>query len=286
MKLSVMYRGPLTSCNYSCGYCPFAKRQESEARLLKDQQSLTRFKEWIQTQSTHQWKILFTPWGEALVRAWYREAIVQLSHCPQVESVAVQTNLSGGLDWVERCDPQRVSFWATYHPSETTREAFVARVLRLHGLGVTLSVGVVGVAGALDEIHQLRQALPAAIYLWVNAQQPRPRPYTTKELEQFTAIDPHFPLTVRRTASRDRYCPTGETSFTVDGDGAMRRCHFVDEVIGHIHDSDWEAALRPRHCPNQFCHCFLGKAQLESETLGPLFGESLLTRNMPANIRK
>ncbi len=69
MKLSVMYRGPLTSCNYSCGYCPFAKRQESEAWLLKDQQSLIRFTEWIQSQSAHRWKILFTPWGEALVRA-------------------------------------------------------------------------------------------------------------------------------------------------------------------------------------------------------------------------
>ncbi len=162
----------------------------------------------------------------------------------------------------------------------------MARVLRLSGQGIPISVGVVGVAGALDEIRQLRQALPFDIYLWINAQQPRPRPYSCEELEQFTAIDPHFPLTVRRTHSRDRYCPSGETSFTFDGDGAMRRCHFVDEVIGRIHDSDWEAALRPRHCPNQFCHCFLGKAQLESETFGPLFGESLLTRNMSANIHE
>ena len=29
MNLSILYRGPLSSCNYACGYCPFAKRRAS-----------------------------------------------------------------------------------------------------------------------------------------------------------------------------------------------------------------------------------------------------------------
>ena len=66
--------------------------------------------------------------------------------------------------------------------------------------------------------------------------------------------------------------------FTVDGEGDMRRCHFVDEVIGNIHDPDWEQALQPRRCPNQFCDCFLGKAQLQADTLAPFFGATLLER--------
>jgi len=278
MKLSVMYRGPLTSCNYQCDYCPFSKRQESEAQLQRDQVSLARFTDWIQTQSNHQWKILFTPWGEALVRAWYREAIIQLGACPHVESVSIQTNLSCGLDWVERCDTRRVSFWATFHPTETTRDAFVSRVLRLSDRGFAISVGVVGIADHLSEIQQLRQSLPSEIYLWINAQQPRPRPYTQQELDEFTSIDPQFPLTVRRIRSRDRYCPAGETSLTIDGEGAIRRCHFVDDNIGNIYAPDWEMALRSRPCPNLFCDCFLGKAQLESTALLPFFGDGLFTR--------
>ena len=31
--LSILYRGPLRSCNYACGYCPFAK-QEAEPSVL------------------------------------------------------------------------------------------------------------------------------------------------------------------------------------------------------------------------------------------------------------
>ncbi|MEN8446791.1 MAG: radical SAM protein, partial [Cyanobacteria bacterium J06555_13] len=29
MNLSILYRGPLLSCNYGCEYCPFAKRQQT-----------------------------------------------------------------------------------------------------------------------------------------------------------------------------------------------------------------------------------------------------------------
>ena len=29
MNLSILYRGPLSSCNYGCEYCPFAKHRET-----------------------------------------------------------------------------------------------------------------------------------------------------------------------------------------------------------------------------------------------------------------
>ncbi len=32
MILPVLYRSPLTSCNYGCGYFPFANRTDSDAR--------------------------------------------------------------------------------------------------------------------------------------------------------------------------------------------------------------------------------------------------------------
>lgn len=278
MHYSVMYRGLLSSCNYACGYCPFAMRKESADRLREDRRSLASFADWIAGLPQHAWKILFTPWGEALVRPAYRRAVERLSHLRHVETVAVQTNLSCGLEWIDRCDPRKLVLWATYHPTEVQRAAFVRKVLALRERGVELSAGMVGAVAHLEEAETLRRELPEDVYLWINAQQPRPRPYTPQEEDRFRRVDPHFDLSLKRQPSLGRSCPSGETSFTVDGRGDLRRCHFVDEVIGSIHSPDWEAALRPRLCPRRFCDCFLGKAQLQADPLRAVFGGRGLVR--------
>ncbi len=278
MNLSVLYRGDLSSCNYACSYCPFAKRTETAAQQQRDRESLARFRAWLAEQTEHRWKLLITPWGEALTRPWYRRTIAQLTHWPHLDTVAIQTNLSCGLAWIEECEASKLAFWATYHPSQTTRAKFLAKVVRLHARGIRLSVGMVGLAGDLAEMRRMRAALPAEIYLWINPQTPRPRPYTAEELAGLEEIDPLFSLTSRRQPSLGKMCQAGEVSFTVDGAGQMRRCHFVEQVIGNIHDPDWAQALQPRACPRRFCDCFLGKAQLQAEALAPHFGASLLER--------
>jgi len=283
MNLSLLYRGPLTSCNYACGYCPFAKRAESKARLAHDQSSLWRFIDWLRAESTHRWRILFTPWGEALVRTWYREAIAELTHVPHVDSAAVQTNLSCGLDWLSDCRSDRLSFWATYHPTEVDRPAFLLKVEAVRNSGATISVGAVGVPEFAEEISSLRRELPPEIYLWINAQQPRRRAYTADEVSFFSAIDPLFELTASRHRSFEEPCRTGEQVFTVDGEGAMRRCHFVEEIIGNIYEPGWEDALRPRTCPNRFCNCYLGLAHLKPLALERVFGEGAIGRVLPVH---
>lgn len=110
------------------------------------------------------------------------------------------------------------------------------------------------------------------------SRQPRPRPYSPAELEFLASIDPYFTLTSRPQQTLSRPYGTGETSFTVDGDGQMRRCHIVDEIIGNIHDPSWISSLTPRVCPNRSCHCFLGLSHLDSFELNRLFGRYLLGR--------
>ena len=281
MNLSVLYRGPLSSCNYGCQYCPFAKRTETKAQLLRDRQGLSQFVEWLGRQPACRWRVLFTPWGEALTRPWYRRAVAELTRMPHVESVAVQTNLSCGLRWMSDCRLERLAVWATYHPSQTARQSFLDKIERLRTLGVRVSAGMVGLPEFLEEIQTMRRLLPRDVYLWINAQQPRPRPYTAEEGIAFKRIDPRFDLTSRRLPSLGMDCRTGEVAFTVDGAGDMRRCHFVEEVIGNIHDPRWEQALRPRRCPKRFCDCFLGKAQLRANSLAHFFGDSLLERLPP-----
>ena len=43
MNLTILYRGPLSSCNYSCNYCPFAKTKNTKAELAADTEKLNRF---------------------------------------------------------------------------------------------------------------------------------------------------------------------------------------------------------------------------------------------------
>lgn len=278
MNLAILYRGLLASCNYDCSYCPFAKRTDSRAQLGRDRQGLARFVNWLLCQPQHRWKVLFTPWGEALVRPWYRQAVVALTRLEHVDSVAVQTNLSGDIDWLGECRVGRLALWASYHPTEASAEDFRGKVERLHARGVRLCVGMVGVPEFLDDIVDMRRRLPVDVYLWINAQQPRVRPYTPSEFAVLRAVDPLFAVTASRQPSLGRDCRAGEFSFTVDETGAMRRCHFVDDVIGNIHDAAWEEALRPRNCPQRFCDCFLGKAQLQADSLGAFFGDTLLER--------
>jgi hypothetical protein len=278
MKYYVLYRGPLSSCNYACGYCPFAKHHETHTELEGDRQSLQRFISWLADQRQCRFGVLFTPWGEALIRRWYQQALITLTHLPHVDRAAIQTNLSCGLEWVRECELTSLALWATFHPTEVSRERFVAKVRELYGLGVRLSVGVVGLHEHFSEIAALRAVLPGDVYLWINAFKRVPDYYSDREVRWLTDLDPLFPINNERHASRGEPCAAGETAFSVDGAGTMRRCHFVAEPIGSIHAPDWEDSLRPRLCPNTSCECHIGYVHMERLRQDRVYGEGLLER--------
>jgi MoaA/NifB/PqqE/SkfB family radical SAM enzyme len=278
MNLSILYRGPLSSCNYACTYCPFAKRTESTGELAHDQRCLARFVDWVGGRCGDTIGVLFTPWGEALVRRWYQDALAALTHLPQVRKAAIQTNLSCRLDWVERCDTAKLALWCTFHPTETTRERFVAKCRELLDRGVRFSVGVVGLHEHLGEIETLRRELPADVYLWVNAYKREPSYYTDAMIDELTRIDPLFPLNNQYHASRGASCRAGSSVISVDGDGTIRRCHFIREPIGNIFDANFEACLAERPCANETCGCHIGYVHLDHLRLYDRFGDGLLER--------
>ncbi|WP_165220156.1 STM4011 family radical SAM protein [Aquisphaera insulae] len=278
MSLSILYRGPLSSCNYACGYCPFAKRRESHAGLAADREALARFVGWVESRAGDHFSVLFTPWGEALTRRWYRDAIVRLTNLAHIERAAIQTNLSGRLDWVARCDASKVAIWATYHPGEVTRSAFLDRCRQLTRLGIRHSVGVVGLKEHLGEIEALRRELPADVYLWVNAYKREPDYYPEDAIRFLEAIDPLFPVNNRRHPSLGRSCRTGHSVIAVDGAGTIRRCHFVPDEIGNIYEPGFESALLERPCPASTCSCHIGYVHLDHLGLAGVFGQGILER--------
>ncbi|MFG1665248.1 STM4011 family radical SAM protein [Streptomyces sp. Y7] len=275
MDLTVLYRGPLASCDYDCPYCPFAKRRDSTAQLRADRSALERFARWA-ADSDDQLSLLFTPWGEGLVRSWYRRTLAELSHLPHIRRVAIQTNLSCRTDWLADADPETLALWCTYHPGQTPYDRFLAKCRDLGDRGIRFSVGVVGLPEHLEAARRLRAELPEHVYLWINAAEGHS--YQDAEADDWTALDPLFPYSRHPHASAGLPCRTGESVISVDGDGTVRRCHFVRAELGNLYDGSYRTALRPRPCPLQVCDCHIGYVHLETLPLYDVFAGGVLER--------
>jgi MoaA/NifB/PqqE/SkfB family radical SAM enzyme len=235
VKLDILYRGPLASCNYGCEYCPFAKRKDSRAQLATDRAAWLRFVDWVVAQPPDdQLGVLVTPWGEALIRRWYQDGLAELSHLPQITRAAAQTNLSGSLDWLVAANPERLALWCTYHPEWTALDEFLAQCRRLDAAGVRYSVGVVGQREHHAAALAVRAALPPETYVWINAV--KAVAYSADEIVAWEAIDPLFRINLARWPSHGAACGAGERAITVDGDGTMRRCHFISTPIGNLYE--------------------------------------------------
>jgi len=277
-RLNILYRGPLSSCNYRCHYCPFAKRRESAAELRHDKTCLQRFENWVENYDTKTLGVLLTPWGEALTRSWYRDSMIRMSHLPHVQRVAVQTNLSNRLDWLSDANRASIALWCTYHPDEVSRSEFVSQCQQLDELGIRHSVGVVGLKEHQEEIEALRDELSSETYLWINAFKRDPEYYDSELIDQFTQIDPLFPVNNQRHPSFGKPCNTGHSVISVDGMGDIRRCHFIKDVIGNLYSSDLAQILKPRDCSNQTCGCHIGYVHMPHLKMESVFGDSLLER--------
>jgi MoaA/NifB/PqqE/SkfB family radical SAM enzyme len=280
-ELHINWRGPLASCNYDCAYCPFAKHVSPRAELDQDAADLSRFVAWCRDSAVHQRRlsILFTPWGEALIRPHYARALVELSRMDHVAAVAIQTNLSSRLDALADADTRTLGLWTTFHPSETSVDAFTDRCAELDGLGIRYSVGVVGLREHFAIIEQLRARLRPEVYLWINAYKSAgPGYYRDGEHDQLAAIDPLFSYNAVRHHSLGERCAAGREALFVRGDGRVSRCHFVEQSLGNLYTDPLAAMLGDRPCPQPTCGCFIGYVQLDRLGLRRRFGDGLAAR--------
>ncbi|MEO9158198.1 MAG: STM4011 family radical SAM protein [Kofleriaceae bacterium] len=201
----------------------------------------------------------------------------RIARSSQVTCCAVQTNLSAPLDWVARANRDRLALWCTSRPEWTTEVKFLAQCRTLDEHGIAYSVGVVGQREYEAAARSLRAALPAATYVWINAV--KALAYAPEEIASWRSIDPLFELNNQRYASLGKPCGAGERdhAITVDGDGTMRRCHFISDPIGNLYGAGWQAALVPRACSQLDCHCHIGY-HLDHLELDKVFATGLLER--------
>jgi MoaA/NifB/PqqE/SkfB family radical SAM enzyme len=279
-RWNILYRGPLSSCNYACGYCPFAKTRNTREELLDDATKLGRFLNRVESRCDREIGVLFTPWGEALIHRVYQQALIRLGRMDHVYRAAIQTNLACRLDWLQEANRDTVALWCTFHPTETTVEKFVAQIHRLKEMGIRHSVGVVGLNEHQSQISALRAALPAETYLWINAYKRETHYYNEEDIAFLSSIDRLFPINKQRHPSLGRACHAGHSSFTVDGDGTTRRCHFIPTPLGNFHDADFDTRLAPSPaaCTNETCGCHIGYIHLPHLKLEEVYADGILER--------
>lgn len=276
IQWNILYRGSLDSCNYDCPYCPFAKKKNTREELSLDRQSLERFTHWVADRK-ETINILLTPWGEGLIRGYYQKAMIALSHMSHVTKIAIQTNLSCSLQWIDKVDKDAFALWITYHPNEVAFEDFVSKCNILIEKGIAFSIGVVGVKDHFEAIERLQKEITER-YIWINAYKREENYYSVSEEKWLSSIDTLFPYNNKVYDTKGKKCRAGHTSFSVDGNGDVYPCHFIKNKIGNLYQDTIESLLEPTTCINTHCRCYIGYMNLEELALDDVYGDKILER--------
>lgn len=227
MGKQFFYRGYLTSCNYSCGYCPFSKRKMTEEQRRKDQEALEKFICQMEGE-TEKHALLIVPYGEALIQEYYWVAMARFSQISSEEYIGCQTNLSFPVEKMLSVyeasggEKQKLRLWCTFHPSMTTVETFVMQCKQLEQAGIAYCVGVVGNPDEIFQIQKLRELLPEHVYVWINQMDGRKRNYTEEEIQRFQEIDPYFTLELKHYPADSSKC---RKSVFQEADGSRYFCN-------------------------------------------------------------
>lgn len=285
MKRQWYYRGSLKSCNYTCSYCPFSKRKGNALEYQKDQNALFRFIDKINTTEGVEGALQIVPYGEAFIHPYYWEGLACLSNNPKLDAVGAQSNFSFSIEQMlsiyhkHSGKTEKLRLWGTFHPEMTTVERFVKQCLLLSAQNISYCVGAVGVPSNFHVIRRLREALPSAVYLWINKMDGLNRSYTCAEIENFLGIDPYFEMELIHHKADTARC--SDNCF-VEADGTMHRCNLCRQTLGNLYEDSFvffstsfqkntEDKLKQLHsfCSRKECSCYLAYCNRKEEQLLP-----------------
>lgn len=286
MRTQWYYRGSLNFCNYSCSYCPFAKKQYSASCLARDQAEWERFVSFMEKrqqekasnsfhgmdeQKEELGAVLVVPYGEALIHDYYWEGLARLSRLPFLEYVGAQSNFSfpveEKLSLFETCcgEKRKLRLWGTFHPDMVDMDAFLTTCRQLDSCSVNYCVGAVGVPGQLDLLTSFREKLSPNRYLFINRMDGLNRPYSEEEIAAFTAIDPYFPLELMKHTSGEGGCAN---SCFVTGNGDVYGCTVSRQRLGNLYAApDERNQTQKRRCSKRRCDCYLAYNNLHEKGL-------------------
>lgn len=273
--IRLYYRGLVKSCNYACSYCPFAHSTDSALEIAADKKALKKFCVFVKEAGADiRFEIMFVPAGEIGILEYYRQAIADLCQMENVCKVAFQTNLSYELDWLGTCN-SKLAIWASFHPSETSKEEFVEQCAGLDERVVRYSAGGVALKENRADLLFIQKQIKS--YFWLNAYRHQIDYYSKADIAAFAEIDPCFPFTAGCHQPKGKWCECGSESFFIKNGGIVKICNFTDDVLGHINDPDFEFPRKKGACFREECNCYLGFSNFEPY-ISAQFGSRKLER--------
>ncbi|MGN9164849.1 STM4011 family radical SAM protein [Tissierellaceae bacterium HCP3S3_D8] len=283
---AITYRGSLKSCNYRCSYCPFSKYQQTLEEIQNDKRNLERFCNQLKNiRFKEPIRILFTPYGEALIHSYYQQSIIDLSKQNFVKRIGCQTNLSIQVeDFIMNLIKQnavleKIVLWTTFHPDMTTVDEFSEKIWKLSS-NISLSVGVVGNPISMEQIQKLRDKLPPNIYMWINQMDGLKRRYTEEEKNLFNKIDPLFNWELKRHIGS--ICESGKNHLFIDAKGDQYPCNRALQKLGNLYKE--QERHSPLKCSGKRCDCYLAYSHTNGFKDISFLGEESLLR-VPKRLR-
>lgn len=147
-------------CNYACPYCPQNHDRDALYGKFKAHAFDNRpVEEWCSAFERHfsdRNLVLTITGGEPMLdRRSMPILLERLIDMPTVQSVRIDTNASWNAKFYEHLSKDKLAFMCTFHPSQTTPEAFGERVRYLVGNG--FNVAMINYVMARENVAQYKQ---------------------------------------------------------------------------------------------------------------------------------
>jgi MoaA/NifB/PqqE/SkfB family radical SAM enzyme len=253
-------------CNYRCPYCRF----DWESPELYARHKECTAPEWLAF-----WKRLFEKigsfeillqGGEPSAHAWFFDLTPAVG---EWHRFMVTTNLSWDVEkGIERFDPKRFEFSASFHPHYVEMEKFLAKAKRLAGAGFPVGASIVAYPPIFDELPEyVRRFETERIEVgaipfngeyngrrYPEAYAPEQKAWLRRRMHRASAerqLDAASP--------RGRLCEAGVRYFRLYPNGDAFRCYPViplgSKPLGNIRDEAFSLMERAAPCPADKCAC-------------------------------
>ncbi len=284
MTKNIFFRGEIDFCNYSCSYCPFAKKTLNKEKIQKESENLEKLYIYVKNMQEDA-NIMITPYGEALIHPLYQEFIARISTLENVRKIGIQSNLSVDTNELintlsnNHADFSKIMLWATFHSEYADIENFCNKANSLSEL-ISISCGIVANRKNYEEIRKLRENLNSDIYLWINAMDKIKNRFSNDEISALSKIDPMF--------AYEFYAK--RVDFTNLRDDDFFTCHSYDKIYVDIQKYSSSCFFKKKIaidslCNNhKICDCYLGYSNFGNNILDRFFGENIIFR-IPQKIK-
>lgn len=278
MTKDIFFRGNIDFCNYSCSYCPFAKKTQSIDKIQKEEDNLKKLFFYVKNMDEDA-NIMITPYGEALIHPIYQVFMARLSTLDNVRKIGIQTNLSVDtknlISTLEEnnADFSKIMIWATFHSQFTDIKQFCNKANKLSSL-VSISCGIVANRKNFEEIKNLRQGLRPDVYLWINAMDKIKNKFTEDEISSLSHIDPFFAYEFYE--KRIDFKKSRSDDFSI--------CQSYNKIYADINKYSSSCFFKKKKaisssCNNhKICDCYLGYSNFKDNYLSRFFGENIIFR--------